>query len=444
VRLSAGMFCVCLVTACKDGGEVDVPPILDRSSRELLSCEVTSELRDFGLFESDVDAYGSKVTRLAGDELWVVRMADGDVRGRPRLVVSPLTLTGERGEDRLVDEGGQGVTARELIALPGGGFAVLWIRNDFSQQSGSTYSLWFAAFDAAGAATVGARQVEGIQPQDGFPLQAAVSSAGNVGVLHRGADGSTQLATLDSVGDPWGDTREALRSVTEFVAAPDGGFVMLGRDNGPDGRLGDALLFLKIEETSELRAEPVPVAQATRGHTFWQGTTLVPLERGYLVAWTEARHPPGPNPWEYSTGGHSIIRIRRLDENGAPLAAAAALREQRDSVAERRPVLALFGDHVAVFWSTGPYNYDCEMAEACWHRDRGQFILIDPDDLTPRSELIEVLRDPAYPNGQTEPRLGDLLGTALSVRDGEVLVTATLQDDDDQRLAPGFASVRCR
>lgn len=429
-----------LVSACKAGGAAGEPPILDRSAREPLTCEVTSELHDFGLTATDVHDYGNKVARLHGGELWIVRTAEGDALGRPRLVASPLSLSGERGEDRLVDEDGRRVAARALIALPGGGFAVLWIREDSSDLM---YSLWFAAFDAAGASTVGARRVEGIEPQDGFLLEATVSSAGNIGVLHRGEDGSTQLATLDSVGDPWGPTREALRSVDDLVAAPNGGFVMLGRHAGPDGRVADELMFLRIEETSESEAEPVPIARAEGGRTFWQGTALLPLEGGYVVAWTEARHPPGPNPWEYTTGSHSIIRLRRLDENGAPVSAAAALRKQRDSVAERRPVLALFGDHVAVFWSTGPYNYDCEMVEACWHRDRGQFILIGPDDLTPRSELIDVLRDPAYPNGQTEPRLGDLLGTELSVRDGEVLVTATLQDDDDQRLAPGFASVRC-
>jgi hypothetical protein len=443
VRLSAGMFCVCLVAACKDGGEAGEPPILDRSSRELLTCEVTAELRDFGL-GTDVHDYGDNIARLAGDELWLVRTVEGDVRGRPRLVVSPLSVTGERGEDRLVDEDGQRVTARKLIALPGGGFAVLWIRRDSSAQTDLALSLWFAAFDAAGVATVGARQVEGIQPQDGFLLQATISSASNIGVLYRGPEGSTQLAILDSVGDPWGPTHETLDSVGEFVAARDGGFVMLGRDVGPDGKAGDALLLLKIDDTSEARTEPVPVARAEGSRTFWQGTALLPLERGYLAAWTEARHPSGPNAWEYSTGSHSIIRFRRLDENGAPLAAAVALREQRDSVAERRPVLAAFGKHVAVFWSTGAYNYDCEMAEACSHHDRGQFILIDPDDLTPRSELVEVLRDPAYPNGSIEPRLGDLLGAALSVRDDDVLVTATLQDDDDERRAPGFASVRCQ
>jgi hypothetical protein len=434
-RACTWIFAVCLFGGC-EGSESEQTPILERSTRDPLRCEVISELRDFGLTVDDYRDQNNNVIQLNGEELWMVRSAEGEVRWLPRLVVSPLSFSVEPGEDQIVDEDGGRVEARELIALPGGGFAVLWIRHDPS------VSLWFAAFDPAGAPTIAARQVEGIEPEGISFLRATVSSSGNIAVLYGGPNGSTRLAALDQAGDPWGSTHTVLDKVSSLTAVPDGGFAMLGHEVGPDGRAGQELLFLKIEETSESQADPIPVARPGDGRTSWQGAALVPLERGYLAAWTEVRHPRG-NSWEHSSGSYSIIRLRRLDEHGEPLTAPVALRAKRDSVADRLPALARFGDQVAVFWSTGRYKYDCEMAEACSHRDRGQFILIDPEDLTPHSDLIEVLRDPAFPNGHLEPRLGDLLGTELSVRDSEVLVTATLEDDDDTRHAPGFASLRC-
>jgi hypothetical protein len=433
---------MCTLGACK-GSEVEQTPILERPAREPLRCEVTSELLDFGLTTEHEPDDGNHVVQLNGGELWIARTAAGDARERSRLVITPLSVSAAPAEERVVDEDGEHVAAREPIALPGGGFAVLWIRDERSSRSGLTYSLWFAAFDAAGTSTVGARRVEGIEPGAGFSLRASVSSSGNIGVLYEGPGTHTEFATLDQVGDPWGPTHAAPTYIEALAPVPDGGFALLGWETGPDTAPVQELLFLKIEETSESQTEPVPVARPGAGRTLWQGAALVPLERGYLIAWTEARHPRGDAPWEHSTGSHSIVRLRHLDEHGKPLTAPVPLRAKRDSVADRLPALAPFADHVAIFWSTGRYKYDCELPEACSHRDRGQFLLLDPEDLTPRSELVEVLRDPAFPNGRFEPRLGDLLDTELSVRDGEVLVTATLEDDDDTRLAPGSALLRC-
>lgn len=436
-RVCSRIFAACVLTACA-GSEDGPKPILAHGARDRLRCEVTSELRDFGLRLEDVHDQRSDIVSLADDALWIARTAEG-AGGLPRLVVSPLSLSAEGGEDQLVDEDAQHVAARTSIALPGGGFAVLWIREDLAPSSGVARSLWFAAFDPAGTPTVTARRVEGLEPDDGLLLRAAVSSSGNIGVLYRGPDGSARFATLDQVGDPWGASHAALAEVSVLAALPDAGFVMLGQDTASDRSLRPELLFAKIEETSETQAAPAPIARAGSDRSFWMGAALLPLERGYLVAWSEAQPPRGDSSRE-RTGGHAIIRLRRLDEQGQPLTVPLTLRAARDNISDHRPVLAQLGEHVALFWSTAAYSYDCEDADACRHRVRGQFVLLDPDDLTPRSDLIELLRDPDSANGRAEPAL---IGATLNVRDREVLVTATLQDDADSLLAPGFATLRC-
>jgi hypothetical protein len=354
-----------------------------------------------------------------------------------RLVVTKVSTSGEPGAGQVVAEViGAAILDRAIVALPDGGFALLWLRGD-------DHALWYAAFDGAGTLTRAAREVQGIDVE-GAGLSARVSRAGSIGVLFEGANESQHFVTLDASGDLRGPAHEVLERVDALEATQDEGFVLLGASLLEPGspRVGDALLLMTTNDLGEPQGDAAQVATMSAGRTFW-GAALVSHESGYLVAWSEARHPPGHTPWLHSTGSHSVISIQRVDRSGVRRGETVLLRAVQDSVADRRPALARFADAVAVFWSTGAYQYDCEMPEACSHRDRGQLVLIDPADLTPRSKLLEIWRDRSYPNGGSEPRLGDLLGTALNVREPEILITATLQDDDDRRSAPGFGSIRC-
>lgn len=214
------------------------------------------------------------------------------------------------------------------------------------------------------------------------------------------------------------------------TAATDGfAFVWNDKDSA-----GSRMIFTKTDGVGNETVAP-------RLITSIQGDTLsyrdaaahiVEASGGFVAAWTEAHAGVSADPFTPGHDGWAVVRLTRLDPQGAPTGLSATMRAQAADVDEIEPVLTPFGDAVAVSWGRGSHIYFCA---GCVPDHRIDFMLIDPSTLTPVSNVVTVTNGGGI-------RAGGLLGKQVAVSGSSFLVYYDLRFHTTSQ--PGSAVFTCK
>jgi hypothetical protein len=130
------------------------------------------------------------------------------------------------------------------------------------------------------------------------------------------------------------------------------------------------------------------------------GIALLSTGGGYLAAWPEVA---------LGQKGSSVVRVVRLDGQGARLGPATAMRAPAPGFDEVEPSLLAFGDAVAVLWGRGTH---IDICGGCVPDHRIDLVLIDPLTLDPLSDVATVTA-----------KAGGLLSRRAAVLGADLLTT---------------------
>jgi hypothetical protein len=352
--------------------------------------------------------------------------------GVPRLVVSTFAADGSFGPSINVSTAAPETLGGLAVAPVGGGFALVWVE-------GATLKL--STFGGQGARLTDPRTVTlpGMG-RDADP-RLAIGADGGLGVIYEVPTDNQPTELRLAVLDPGGAVRGTPRRLgtapaayadpaPTIVAAPDGYAVIWRGASSTGGRIQFARADLQGAENLAPRPVSPPVAAGVMvgGTAGFEPTTtaLLPVEGGFLAAWTETRFSPSEmsNAW-------AIVRVARLSPDGVVQGAAPALRAAAADVDEVEPSLVRFGDAVAVLWGRGSHIYICG---GCIPDHRIDLLLIDPRTLDPLSNVVSLT------NGGGA-RDGGLLRRAVTASGSSLLTSFELTFH--VHATPGSATFVC-
>jgi hypothetical protein len=334
------------------------------------------------------------------------------IPGRASLLVSSLGTDGSFGPPVTVSSADPDTIGGVTLAASGDGFVAVWTEGS---------ALRMAGFDAQGMLSAAAHTIDlpGIGP-DSRP-KIAVAPDGGFGLVYgvrtEGRPTDVQFVALDGSGRPRGGPRLLGTSASSFadpataIAAGADGYAILWR--GPSGTAG-RIDFAKADLTGAERvaprtisAPPPPLVMVGGASGFDPASTsIVPVEGGYLAAWTEARWDPS----SFMSSAWSIVRLARLDSSGVVQGQAVSLRAPAVDFDEVEPSLVPFGNAVALFWGRGSHIYICA---GCVPDHRIDLILVDPRTLNPLSNLVSVTNAGTAKAGGLLRRTVTTLGSSL-------------------------------
>jgi hypothetical protein len=403
-----------------DSGAIDETPVTDRPSRGLYTCRIARDRTDYsprqwrgsqGLFPASAGA--AFMARL---ESTPPQPFDASPT---KLVVSTLDLDGVLGAP-WPDPGAFAAAPGHLATAPrADGVALTWLEGS---------ALRFAAYTGNGQVAIAARDLPVGIIDDLAPITLAAGANGGFGLLYTAHPSATvrqlRLLSLDAGGQPTGTARSitdvpltSYGMTAALTAAPDGGYALIWSDpNATPARM----LFATVDATGATLSTPRPISLTDDDGTDVGGSFgfasspshILGLGDSYLATWGESRQGSLLD----GSGAWTVVRLARLDRSGAPLGVPVLLRAPTDSVDEVEPLLARFGNAVAVTWARGYHIYVCA---GCIPNHRIDLMLIDPVDLVPISNVVTLTNG----GGQN---IGGLLRRQAVVLGSSVLVTYNL------------------
>jgi hypothetical protein len=408
----------------EDGGVMEPStPILERTARNDYSCAIVQ----------DTTALPNRWARLSSDiaasssgTVWAARTESTglDWNQPSDFFVSTLDANGELGPDLSISGDPTVIQRVQVVGTSSGAFAVMWIEGS---------ALRFAAFDAAGTAIGAPKTIDTVQVDSGSDYRAAFDGVGSIGVIYsrtRGNGSSIHMVTIDPLGTPAhtpleivsSDVQVYLRSMNISAAGP-ASFAMLYADG--EGFETD-VYFARARGGAIAVPSKMAFDSADRGGaggSFAAGrVAMLKNATGFLVAWSEGSF----GDFETQTGAYSVVRLARMDTDGA-LLEHALVRARIDNVEQLEPELVMFRSSVALSWARGSVIYVCG---GCIPDHSIEMVLIDPDELVPVSNVVKV-----------DPNAGGLLRRSVAVSGNAILTTfeITFHVTAD----PGFASFGC-
>jgi hypothetical protein len=350
------------------------------------------------------------VATARGAFLARVEGSTSEVSEPAKLVVSRVAPDGSFGPAiSLSDAKPEALGGVSLTATPAG-FSAVWVEGA---------SLRLSSFDPDGVVTRPARDLAlpdvSIQAR---PLVAA-GPDGSLGIVYRvmveGQPSELRFVAVDAAGSALSPTRcsagmlrsmwnPALRSRRPKTDSPCSG---AGRQRPGDRSSSQRPTSKGSRSFQRTRCRPLAQGAGIGGAAIFAPTTtsILPVEGGYLAAWTETHEGP-----EWNSGAWSIVRIARLSRSGALEGPELALREPVADFDEVEPSLVHFGEAVAVFWARGTHTYVCG---GCIPDHRIDLILIDPAALAPVSNLVSVGNGGGRESGGLLRREAVVLGSSL-------------------------------
>lgn len=373
------------------GVPIEPTPILDRTPALRRECSVTFAQNDLDpiTFQRTGVGYamqGSTV-RIAGVETGVFGQFPAP---EPRFISATLGADGEVGAPAdIAGSSPMDITQVELVALPNGGYAILWVELD---------DLRFAAIDAAGAVTVAAKTLSQSTGDYATQLNTALLADGTIGVLYN-SPGPAQkglwrfLATNAAgdlvVGSKLLESTDLLYGLQGVLVPTNSGFAALWNDLAGD-RV--QVYFVVLDAQGDITVPPKQISRpveegvnAGASFSFGPGSlSLLPVDGGYLAAWPEGAQGDFEG---VPQGAFSVIRVARLDLGGELLEPASLVRSKVPDVDAVEPHLMKMGDDVALMWSEGTHIYICA---GCMPDNRIQLVTLDPATLVPTSNVVEL------------------------------------------------------
>lgn len=409
---------LCFAVGCASPDDPGAAALLDAKPRAPLACKLES--RWVGHLP---DAGRSQHVVLDGSgQLWTDPIIPAKYDPAADLQVSRLGRDDAVETDTLIAHANE-LRVRTLVARPAGGVALAWI-------DGVKISI--ALLDGTGT-RVG--EIASVPPQGRpYALTLALAPSGEMALLQKGF-GDLSVTFLDATAQPLGTPTAAPGAGGSLVTTP-AGYALASSD-------GKQLWLTTWSRDGTPDLAPVAFARVDTKELSWGGPSLLTLDDGFVVAWVETRHKRERFSFE-PDGAYSSVLLQKLDLQGNADGPVRRLMAPVPNQVEHAPALGSAYGQIAVLWSSGPYEFDCEMAEACSHRDDTKFVLLDREDLEPRSDVLAIVRDKGFPNLQSARKeLGWFDGKTIAEHDGEVVLTATVSDSNDARTAPASARVRC-
>lgn len=410
-----------------DGGALDDTPLTARPSRNEYSCAVTRGRTDHS---PRLWAYGGH--HLILDQAGVpnlIRIESTPTQpfepAPSSFVVSTLAADGTFGANHPLVSTDPGEILGPTAAIRGDGLAVVYVEGTHVR---------FVASNGAGQVVVPAKDLPGITADFQTRAHLVRAGSGYVVVYHQPGPGSTEgyFLALDADGTPTGAARKITTTAESYdpflnLQPVSDGFGLVFRD-----RVADRfqVFFTKLSPTGEVVGAKVRLSgddEAGLSAGFdGAGIALLPHGDGYLAAWVEGR------PGDFSSGASTIVKVARLDAAGAVRGVAVPARDHEVDIDEVEPRLTPFGDAVALTWARGTHIYICG---GCTPDHRIDLLLLDPDDLTPLSN-VSTLEAP--PGG----RGGGMLKREVVVQGDQLLVVYDLTFH--VTATPGSATFTCQ
>lgn len=144
---------------------------------------------------------------------------------------------------------------------------------------------------------------------------------------------------------------------------------------------------------------------------------------GLLIAWVESFHPEDPD----DENGYAIIRVARLTDTGDVVEPQFQLQAPELGFVNVNVSVLSRPDVITLAWSHGDYVTNCG---GCFSDNRMRLVQLDPADLTPVSNVVEL----AGPSGLRSAPIASADGTEYAF---------LLAIDYHARFDLGAATVRC-
>jgi hypothetical protein len=450
------LFVAALVSACGGGQathdatgfdadrDAGQSPIVERPIAGAYSCSVT---RDPTSHSPRAWTGLSALQPIADGSLYLARVewdtsSSGGYYAAPHsFLASSFAVDGSLGSSTTVPVDNVKDVAALATAPQGQGFVLVWA---------DAQSLRLAAFDAKGA-LVGQPKIITALDRDantgvglriaadasggGFALALAIrkNATDEVQALFLDPDGVAR-APLRRLGAPPTSGNSYADPMPNLAATTDGYVFVWNRIEGKTS----SILFAKTDALGNETVAPraiVSTDSLALGYAGFAGggTRIVEVAGGFVAAWSESHEGQIDDGGFYPTkGAWSVVRLTRLDSQGAPVGTSATLRAPESDVDEVEPVLTPSADALAVSWSRGSHIYMCG---GCVPDHRIDLLLIDPASFAPLSNVVTVT------NGGGGLKAGGLLRKQVAATGSSFV---TLYDREFHTSAePGSAVFTC-
>ena len=369
------------------GGDSNENPITERPARGSRACRVTHPVAEQ---TPRVWRSGPALVATRDGKAFLARQeavtADPVIPATGQFIVGGLGVDGTFAAATPVPSGAMDELADIDGAPRGDGFAVVW---------GQQGKLRFAAFDAAGASTIAAKDVLSVAefivgpriaagPDGGFGVVYTVVPNPNARTLFfvlLGPDG--EMRGTPHRLDETGTSMQYLTLPAPTIVGGTAGYAMIWRNlTEAQGGIEFAKVAPDGAELVARRRISTPMSGSVVGASvdFDRPTTaMVETSTGYLTAWVNTK------------GDGSSVWLTQLDASGVRQGPSAPLRAWTDKINEVEPSLVKYGDSVAVLWGSGSHIFVCG---GCTPDHRIDLLLVDPSDLTPLSTVVSVAPPP--------------------------------------------------
>ena len=379
-----------------DGGNQPDPdsgtPILERTSLATHECEIVDQPDEVA-----GDTIGSAVA-VVGDSPLVARasfgpIGDDDYGGI--LAVTPASFA----PVGLGDEAYR-TTALEPLRFPSlaatdEGAAIAWVAGDQSQR------IMGARLDGAGDIVGSPTEVA---EADAAVLALAMAATGStIHVLW--FDSALRVRAVGSNGAPLGEATTVRAAPVTGAALATAGEGTVAVWTEPEADAGVYLALLDAAGT--VTAGPLRVSGTLPEHTFVDLPAVVAAGDELMVAWREHlwEEDPDGDPGTWDPRGHAIIRVARVDRAGERVLASARLQTVEEEFVHTQPALVAQGGAVALSWSRGVFISACG---GCISDNKRRLVLLEPRDLVPLGEVIEMVGVTGFSRATMIEVAGDL------------------------------------
>ena len=383
-----------------DGGGDPLPepgtPILERPSLASHDCQVADAPEEVA-----GSTLGSAIAPVAGTPL-VARASYGPLGGGDDygaivavapVSFSPMGLGAEAFR----------TTSHEQLRLPaltaaGDGALLAWVAGDQNQQ------VMLARLDASGDLVGSAAPIA--EADTSVVALAAATGGSTTSVLW--VDSALRVQAVGAGGAPQGDAalvRTAPVSGAALAAAGEQRTAVVWTELEEEA----GVYLVLLDAAGAVAAGPLRVSGALPEHTYVDSPAVLAAGDQLLVAWSERfwQEDPDGDPGTWDPVGHAVIRVARVQGGGERVLALERLQEVEEETIHIHPALVLLDDGaVALSWSRGTFIAACG---GCVSDNRRRLVLLDPTDLVPRSQVVEMEGPTGFSSAAMIASAGDLV-----------------------------------
>lgn len=360
-------------TPVNDAGGDDVQlPIVERPSSDTYSCE---ELHQ-ALQIPDLNMWWGASALFHQGNHYVAR-GEGSY-GNMEIQLARVGLDGTVLGDSVVSSAALDWAWEPSMVAAGNELALVWV-----EMGDSEHVVRFARVDLDGQILSGPTEIASSRGPD-IRYSRLQPSPDGFALLWRKADGinaSLMFLHLDSNGAELGSVQTAADGQTmdrPFFRATGSGYGLMWE--GFNDESNRDIRFLRLLGSGAPQGDPSVLSDPHRRNG---DPGFIETASGYIVTWSEM--DTGTDPMSNNQG---TIILAQLDATGTMVGRRQILHAPEMDHHSWQPRLVTVGDSIAVVWSHGVIHYVCA---GCMPDNSLHFMLLDPGDLNPRSNPVEIV-----------------------------------------------------